>query len=1202
MKNWSRYMPLAILVAIVVVLCACSAKKNTAGSRFWQAFTTRYNVYYNGITHYNEQIKALENDYEDDYSQRLFIHPAEAYSNPKAPQPSTNFSRTIEKMQKAISLHSIKKKPKKKAGKGNDAKYKEWLKRDEYNPFIHNAWYTLGRAEYMKGDFLASAATFHYIARHFTWKPELVTESQVWEVLSYCALGWTTEADNVLTHIHLDKITNKQVLALANLAYANYYIKDKKSSRAIPFLEVAIKGFKGGEKVRLNFLLGQLYEENGQREQAYQAYKRAGSYSGSTYRTKFNARIKQSAVFQGSNVKSEVSALKRLTRYDRNKDYLDQIYYAIGNIYLAHHDSTQAIENYVTAAKKSTRNGIDKAISQLKLGGIYFNRHQYDLAQPCYSEAVPLLAEDYPNYKNIKKRSDVLDELAVYAQNVTLQDSLLRLSRLTLDEQKKVIKKIIDELKKKEKEEAENAKREEYLAQQNAMGNPLGGNKNNAPASYAINNDKSWYFYNTATKNAGKTAFQQQWGNRKLEDNWRRRNKRTFSLDGTPSDEATALTDTTGMKAPGDTTKQDKQALKRSEDPHFEEYYLKQIPKTPEEIQTAHDVIQEGLYNMGLILKDKLEDYTAAEFQFNELLRRYPDNIYRLDSYYNLYLMCMRAGKSLQAEDYRQLILSQFADSKYGMAMKDPNYLDNLKNMAQVQEDLYAQAYQNYLSNNNQAVHDAYAHMMRTYPLSKLMPKFMFIDALAYVTGRNYEKFKSTIKEMLERYPETDLTPTASAMVKHINQGRKLNGGGSNARGMKWTATRLGGDSTAVNDSTKLTPFKEGIDKPQVFVLVFNVDTVNANLLLYEVARHNFNSFAVRDYDLEPMTFGSMGLLVVKGFPNYRELLHYRTVFDGDKNMTLAPYTHQVLISEENFNLLLTEGRSFEDYFRYLEEQNVKTVEGKVPETATDDSTVEQPTAKPDKKNKSVRAGKPTGKKQHKLSDLEKAQAMELQRQLEARQKAREDSIKNALTPTVVPENPDLVVDDGTLPAAPEVQKPTPKPTREEVKPQAQAQPNGEATHVQPTEPVQDEKARRRAEKQQKQAEAKALKEKEKQLKAQQKAQDDSIKNVAKLQEDSIKSEQKARIQAQKQAEKDKVALAKQKEQERKDKIKARQEAQKQKAKERKEREKQREKERKERLKLKEQQRKEKLKAAEEKRKAKERDAKLREQERKMAR
>ena len=173
MKKPSCYIPLVILLA-TVLLSACGTKKNTPMSRFWQKFTTKYNVYYNGMTHYNEQIKVLENDYEDDYSQRLFIHPAEAYSNPKSPQPSTNFTRTIEKMQKAISLHSIKKKPKRKAGKGNDAKYREWMKRDEYNPFIHHAWYMLAKAEYMKGDFLASSATFHYIARHFTWKPKLV--------------------------------------------------------------------------------------------------------------------------------------------------------------------------------------------------------------------------------------------------------------------------------------------------------------------------------------------------------------------------------------------------------------------------------------------------------------------------------------------------------------------------------------------------------------------------------------------------------------------------------------------------------------------------------------------------------------------------------------------------------------------------------------------------------------------------------------------------------------------------------------------------------------------------------------------------------------------------------------------------------------------------------------------------------------------
>ncbi len=525
MHKLYRLAPLLMIVT-VVLLQACSAQKNTAGSRFWQALNTRYNVYYHGKTNYDEQIKIVENDYQDDYSQRLYIHPAEARENAKAPQPGGSFDRTIEKMQKAITLHSIKKKPKRKAGKGSDPKYKEWMKREEYNPFLHNAWYLLAKSEYMKGDFLNAAATFRYISRHFSWKPDLTLECQVWEALCYCALGWTNEADNVLTHIHLDKIENKRILALANLAFADYNIKDKRFDVAIPYLEQALKGAKGAQKVRLNFLLGQLYEDNGNNAKAYQAYKRAGSSNSSTYRTKFNARIKQSAVYDGYNVSGEVRALRNMTRYDRNKEYLDQIYYAIGNLYLSRGDTVHAIENYIKAAEKSTRNGVDKAISQVTLGGIYFDQHKYEKAQPCYAEAIPQLNEDYPNYKKLKQRSDVLDELSVYSQNVTLQDSLLKLSQMTLEEQKKVISKIIEELKKKEKEEKEAADREAYLAQQTGSGTQT--SNANQPQSFQINNDKSWYFYNSTTMAAGKTAFQQTWGNRKLEDNWRRRVKTTF--------------------------------------------------------------------------------------------------------------------------------------------------------------------------------------------------------------------------------------------------------------------------------------------------------------------------------------------------------------------------------------------------------------------------------------------------------------------------------------------------------------------------------------------------------------------------------------------------------------------------------------------------------------------------------------------------
>jgi tetratricopeptide (TPR) repeat protein len=1245
-----------------VIFGACSTKKNTAGSRFWHAMNTRYNVYYNGDKHYKEEIKKLENDYQDDYSTQLFIHPAEAYNDPKATQPSTNFDRTIEKMQKAISLHSIKKKPKRKAGKGNDPKYKEWLKREEYNPFIHNAWYLMAKSQYMKGDFLSSAATFHYIARHFQWKPDLVLESQIWEALSYCAMDWTTEADNVLAHIHPSKIENSRLQQLANLAFADYYIKCKMNAEAVPFLEKAVKGASGGQKVRLYFLLGQLYDETGQKEKAYQAYKHAGSSNSSTYRTKFNARIKQSAVFQGGNIDSEVKALKRMTRYDRNKEYLDQIYYAIGNLYLSRGDTVHAVENYELAAKKSTRNGIDKAISQLTLGGIYFAQHKYDKAQPCYSEAIPQLSENYPNYKELKHRSDVLDELAVYSGNVTLQDSLLRLSRMPLEEQKKVIAKIIEDLKKKEKEEKEAADREAYLATQQGAS----GLKNNTqqPASYNINSDNSWYFYNTATKNAGKTAFQQQWGNRKLEDNWRRRNKNTFSLDENTEEEEESGSDSTKVAA-GDTTQVDKEAAKRAEDPHYEEYYLKQIPKTEEEIQTSNDVIQEGLYNMGVILKDKLEDLPAAAYEFEQLLERYPDNTYRLDTYYNMYLLYYRSGDLANSERYRQLILDNFADSKYGMAMQDPDYIENLKRMNLVQEELYDQAYTAYLNNDNATVHAAYVEMMKTYPLSKIMPKFMFINALTYVTERNPEKFKSTIKEMLERYPDTDITPTASAIVKQLNQGRKINGGSSNTRGMLWTM-RLSNDTTAGGEGKEFTPFTEGKNKPQYFVLVFSTDSVSSNQLLYEVAKHNFESFVIKDFELEPMSFGDLGLIIVKGFANYREVDHYRGVWEKNEAKNIPQQAHYVIISEDNFNLLLKEGRTFEEYFRYLDELNEEQVEEQIPDDAVDDENIEGEDKSEDEKEgekpkKSVKKGqgkatddenkdegdkkeetpieKPkvsTPEEQGNPALLEEARRRAELRQLEEQRKQEEARKKEEARRQEEARKRE------------EQRKRLEEEARqqEEAAKQAEAEKQGKKKDEDQTQSTvdntgskvtdnsgktnegtvdsgkakddnvqhlkkqkdEDTKARERAEKERKKAE----KELEKQLKKQEKARQDSIKKAEKerekqlkaeekAKEDSIKAAEKAREELEKQKEHEKEEAAKRAEQERKDKIKAKEEARKQREQERKQRAKEREQKKKEEQKRKKEEAKARKEAAKQRAKEREEQRKQRERERKEA-
>ncbi len=915
----SIYYLISIVIAVAMLLSSCSTRKNTAANRRYQAFITKYNIYYNGDKHFVETLQDMEDDYEDDYSQLIPMHPVEARANEQAPQPNGDFTRSIEKGQKAIQLRSIKKRPARKGGRMTPEQ-KAWYKRDEYNPFLHNAWMLMARGQYFNGDFAGAASTFFYIARHFSWLPEIVTEAELWQARSYIDLDWLFEAEVILNRIKPEQLTSKNLKNLDNFVRANFYIQSGLLKESVPYLSEAAKAAKGTQKIRLNFLLGQIYSRLGENQLAYEAFHRAGSSPSATYRTKFNARIKQSEVYMGENIEPEVKALRRMLRYDRNKDYLDQIYYAIGNLYLSRGDTAHAIENYVLAAEKSTRLGVDKAISQITLGNLYFARHEYELAQPCYAEGVPLLPKDYPNYNTLKRRSDVLDELAVYSQNVNLQDSLLRLSAMTPEQQMEVINRIIEELVEREEREAEEARREEYLADQAAQGSQFGNAGNTQ--QFTINSDNSWYFYNTATRNAGKTEFQRRWGSRKLEDNWRRRNKTQFNTDdfdansensdSIPAEDTVAVVDTAAQAAA--------EVAQRAADPHFPEYYLAQIPKTDEQIATSHEVIQEGLYNMGVILKDKLEDYTASRSEFDRLLAEYPDNVYRLEVYYNLYLMYMREKQPELAEKYRQLILTEFAESPYGLALVNPNYLDNLRNMDVYQQQLYDSTYSAYLDNRNAEVHAAYEEMVEKYPLSKIMPKFMFLHALAYVTEKRPDEFNAVLRELLERYPDTDITPVASAWLKGMAQGRELQAGSEgNLRGMIWDM-RLTNDSTLTSEG--VANFELNLEEKQLLVMTFATDEVSSNELLYEIARHNFKSFVVKDFELEQLNYGRLGMIVIREFEDMAELNHYRSVMAASSDFKLPPGVRPVVISDKNFSILVTQGRSFDEYFRFLQEQN----------------------------------------------------------------------------------------------------------------------------------------------------------------------------------------------------------------------------------------------------------------------------------------
>ncbi len=226
------------------------------------------------------------------------------------------------------------------------------------------------------------------------------------------------------------------------------------------------------------------------------------------------------------------------------------------------------------------------------------------------------------------------------------------------------------------------------------------------------------------------------------------------------------------------------------------------------------------------------------------------------------------------------------------------------------------------------------------------MPKFMFLHALAYVTERRSEDFKEVLQDMLRRYPETDIAPVATAWLKGMNQGRKLNEGVANLRGMIWD-TRLSNDSTVLARTDSLT-FSLNPESPQMLVLLFPTDKVQTNALLYDVALFNFSSFVVKDFDLEQMNFGRLGMLLVKGFDNQAELDHYRNVMNQSTTFKLPKEVRPIDISVENFDKLLKSGGTFEEYFKFINDESYEiteeeTVFGDLPE----DEDMEIPTENP---------------------------------------------------------------------------------------------------------------------------------------------------------------------------------------------------------------------------------------------------------------
>jgi tetratricopeptide (TPR) repeat protein len=917
----ARFLVFSLLI---ILLASCSSTKNTGGTRWYHSFNTRYNVYFNGNEAYNAAWKTQLEGYAENYTETILMYPVSALPKDKETTGGP-FDKSIEKAVKAIKTHSIQAKPAKQSGKQNDRKYKEFRNRMEYNPFLHNAWMMMAKSQFHNGDFLQAASSFSYISRLYESQPEIAVPAKIWKARCYSELGWYYEADDILSKLNNDQLP-KKTSDWFSTVYADYLIKQKQYTDAIPYLKIATKSEKNKlQRTREKYLLGQLYTLTGQKEMAFKTFKEV-SGANAPYILELSAKIRQTEVYPGGNTDKMANQLKKMAKSTKNKDYLDQIYYALGNIYMTVPDTTHAIESYELGVEKSTLNGLDKALNQIKLGDIYFTRREYVKAQPNYSEALTQLKKEDEAYPRVSKRSEVLDELVIHYEAVELQDSLQRLSRMTEDERLVVVQKIINDLIKKEKEAEEKAEQDEYSAQQQDL---KAQQQNNQPAPLGVqppsSEANSFYFYSQQVVALGKNAFQQKWGRRKLEDDWRRRNKSNVGLETmdvaeNESSENQELTaDTIESEKPEEQA--DTLNTELSSDPKDPQFYLQQIPVTEEDLAASDLIIIDGLFNMSVIYKDRLEDNDLALETFETLNSRFPRNENKLMAYYHSYLIYWRESNMEMANLYKNKIRSEFAESDFAIAMADPDYEYNQKMMQVMPDSLYRQTYEAYLEGHPNEIRKNYEEVSVKYNQSKLMPKFMFLHALSYVQTNDAEKFKSLLKELLEKYPTEDVSILAGEMMKGFQRGLLLTSSGDNmlARGSLFNM-RFGAnsDSLALDSTVFFSPEK---NTPHELLLIYPKSSVNENILLFTVASFNFGNFIVNDFDLEKTEVGEVGILQIKGFNNQDEVLQYLRMINQPEGYAkdLEPSVLIAPVSTDNYDILM-KGKSLNEYMTFFEE------------------------------------------------------------------------------------------------------------------------------------------------------------------------------------------------------------------------------------------------------------------------------------------
>ncbi len=814
-----------LVLLISVIAISCSTKKNSFTRRVYHNLTGHYNMFWNGRESYREGVAQINNTAKDNYTEILRVNNYGTAAEAQALNPFMD--KAIEKAAVNIQKHSM------------------FFNRREYVRWIDDSYFLIGLGYFYKQDYNKARRTFEFVSNEYK-ENDIRYDALLWMGNSYLQQKKykraETALDNLKNEITKNPDISMKVQKALPIVRADLYIMQKKYGTAKEQLQEALYfNQKKNTEARIRFILGQIYQSEGEFYKASEYYTKVVKMN-PPYEMAFNATINLARSYDtrfGMDSKSIVRNLHKMLKEDKNKDYLDQIYFALADIAAKDSLDTLSVHYLKLSVATSKKNNYQKAASSLKLGDIYFKIPEYKLSQAYYDTAMQVLPKDYPDYNKIKDRTTYLTELVTNLLVVETEDSLQRLVAMNEEDRNRIIDKIIEEIKKKEEEKKELEELQQALAQNNPGGSTPQGSQSGSGG---------WYFYNPTAITYGLSEFKKKWGNRILEDNWRLSNKQAVF-----EPKEIELTEESDSLATDST-------IVLSNDPYDRNYYLQNLPLTEEKMMISDSLIETAFYNLGFIYKDKLEDEKKALETFDTLLSRFPDSRYLLEIYYQMNRLLTKAGNQAKADEYKELLVQKFPDSDYAKLLTDPNYLKKLEEQKNLANSLYAETYEHYqagrffmvYSNSNRAIKEFDGP-------PDILARFEYLRALSIGKIDIVDSLQVALEKLVAKYPDSEVTPLAQNILNYLKNPA---------------------DSTTTTKEAEeiidVSIYSFNPDSKQIFALVINDENVNINALKVRISDFNQKYYNLENLSITNILLNSTTHFVMVGnFATISDAMNY---------------------------------------------------------------------------------------------------------------------------------------------------------------------------------------------------------------------------------------------------------------------------------------------------------------------------------------